>query len=135
MSTAENGQIAFDLITGEGRTPASEAGEPSPAPLGQSMSQVQSQAPAMSDATASMSTSQDGGTPPAVENAKPAYEGGPRYELVFLDNQMPVLSGLDLVTKLRQMGRTDFVVGVTGTFAVPCCFLSFSWSVNDTLLA
>lgn len=40
----------------------------------------------------------------------------PRYEVVFLDNQMPVLSGLDTVSKLREAGRSDFVVGVTGSF-------------------
>ncbi|TDL23697.1 hypothetical protein BD410DRAFT_720943 [Rickenella mellea] len=44
----------------------------------------------------------------------PRPEEGPRYEVVFLDNQMPVLSGLDTVAKLRQAGKTDFVVGVTG---------------------
>ncbi|KAI0831876.1 hypothetical protein BC628DRAFT_1407464 [Trametes gibbosa] len=37
-----------------------------------------------------------------------------RFAVVFLDNQMPVLSGLEAVSKLRQMGRKDFVVGVTG---------------------
>ena len=39
---------------------------------------------------------------------------GPRYELIFLDNQMPVMSGWDMVGKLRQLGRTDFIFGVTG---------------------
>lgn len=52
-------------------------------------------------------------TPPAI--VSPEVEE-PRYELVFLDNQMPVLSGLDTVARLRSMGRMDFVVGVTGTF-------------------
>ena len=37
-----------------------------------------------------------------------------RYAVIFLDNQMPVLSGLDVVAKLRELGRKDFVVGVTG---------------------
>ncbi|KAL0954020.1 hypothetical protein HGRIS_005174 [Hohenbuehelia grisea] len=37
-----------------------------------------------------------------------------RYDVVFMDNQMPVMSGLDAVRKLRRLGRTDFVVGVTG---------------------
>ena len=83
VSTAENGQIAYDLITGDGRTPGSDAGEvPGP------MTPV--------------------GTP-----IQPNFDG-PRYELIFLDNQMPVLSGLDLVRKLRELGRRDFVVGVTG---------------------
>ncbi|THG98473.1 hypothetical protein EW026_g3718 [Hermanssonia centrifuga] len=37
-----------------------------------------------------------------------------KYAVVFLDNQMPVMSGLELVAKLRELGRHDFVVGVTG---------------------
>ena len=37
-----------------------------------------------------------------------------KYAVSFLDNQMPVLSGLEAVAKLRTMGRKDFVVGVTG---------------------
>jgi osomolarity two-component system, sensor histidine kinase SLN1 len=40
-----------------------------------------------------------------------------RYSVIFLDNQMPVLSGLQAVAKLRQLGRSDFVVGVTGELA------------------
>ncbi|KAJ7781948.1 histidine kinase [Mycena maculata] len=38
----------------------------------------------------------------------------PRFAVIFLDNQMPKLSGVKLVERLRQLGRTDFVVGVTG---------------------
>lgn len=39
-----------------------------------------------------------------------------KYAVIFLDNQMPVMSGLKVVEKLRAMGRTDFIVGVTGLF-------------------
>lgn len=54
-----------------------------------------------------------------AENGEIALEmvlsghGGP-FAVVFLDNQMPVMSGLTMVAKLRKAGRTDFVVGVTG---------------------
>ncbi|KAG1850910.1 Tco5, signal transduction HAMP domain histidine kinase [Suillus subluteus] len=41
-------------------------------------------------------------------------ENGCAYDAVFLDNQMPVMSGLEVVSKLREMGRADFVVGITG---------------------
>ena len=37
-----------------------------------------------------------------------------RFAVVFLDNQMPVMSGLSMVAELRKAGRKDFVVGVTG---------------------
>lgn len=36
------------------------------------------------------------------------------FDVVFLDNQMPVMSGLDTVAALRTLGREDLVVGVTG---------------------
>jgi osomolarity two-component system, sensor histidine kinase SLN1 len=54
-----------------------------------------------------------------AENGEVALEmvlsgGGGRFAIVFLDNQMPVMSGLSMVTKLREAGRSDFVVGVTG---------------------
>ena len=41
-------------------------------------------------------------------------ENDPRYHVIFLDNQMPVLSGVEMVKKLRHLQRRDFVVGVTG---------------------
>ncbi|KAL8276520.1 hypothetical protein RQP46_011068 [Phenoliferia psychrophenolica] len=39
--------------------------------------------------------------------------GGENFEVTFLDNQMPVCSGLQVITKLRSLRRRDFVVGVT----------------------
>ncbi|KAF7309918.1 hypothetical protein MIND_00364100 [Mycena indigotica] len=44
----------------------------------------------------------------------PLVTGEPKFAVVFLDNQMPKLSGVKLVERLRAMKRTDFVVGVTG---------------------
>ena len=46
-----------------------------------------------------------------------------KYAVIFLDNQMPVMSGLKLVEKLRALGRTDFIVGVTGLFGISCSIL------------
>lgn len=43
-------------------------------------------------------------------NFPPEY----KYQLIFLDNQMPKMTGLAVVTKLRDLGRHDFVVGLTG---------------------
>ncbi|KAG6381739.1 hypothetical protein JVT61DRAFT_344 [Boletus reticuloceps] len=42
-----------------------------------------------------------------------------RYDVVFLDNQMPIMSGLEVIVKLREMGRGEFVVGVTGKVVAP----------------
>jgi len=48
----------------------------------------------------------------ALEMVLSCYSG--RFAVVFLDNQMPIMSGLSMVAKLRKAGRKDFVVGVTG---------------------
>lgn len=53
---------------------------------------------------------------PEAEEGK-VTENGCAYDVVFLDNQMPVMSGLEVVSKLREIGRDDFVIGVTGQ----CC--------------
>lgn len=51
---------------------------------------------------------------PVLEDL-PTSTASPRaFTVVFLDNQMPVMSGLKVVMHLREIGRTDFVVGVTG---------------------
>lgn len=88
VSAAENGQVAYEMICDDKRTPASET---SPGELGSS---VQDLSPIQRDFD------------------------GPRYEIILLDNQMPVLSGLELIAKLRELGRTDFVVGVTGKLMI-----------------
>ncbi|KAI0352098.1 hypothetical protein OH77DRAFT_816660 [Trametes cingulata] len=84
VTTAENGEIALELIL----TGHAQRATPS------------------SEDTGSGGLSLDGLPPGSTEEY--------RYAVVFLDNQMPVLSGLEAVSKLRQMGRKDFVVGVTG---------------------
>ena len=91
VSTAENGEIALEMILGignriSGNTPSSE--ETGSAGLGAENNQYAMRA----------STSAD-------EH---------KYAVVFLDNQMPILSGLETVARLRELGRSDFVVGVTG---------------------
>jgi osomolarity two-component system sensor histidine kinase SLN1 len=86
VTTAENGEAALAALTGSPRpTPQSEEAPPTPV----------------------RANTDEGGT---AEGYVP--EG--TYAVVFLDNQMPVLSGLEAVRRLRQAGRSDFVVGVTG---------------------
>lgn len=83
VTTAENGEIALDLIF-------NPAARPTP-------------------------SSEDTGSSGLVPGESSAI-GDERYGVVFLDNQMPVMSGIEAVTKLRRHGRKDFVVGVTGEF-------------------
>lgn len=82
VNTAENGEIALDLILNPNSRP-----------------------------TPSSEDTGSGGLLPSDVS-----ESGdePRYAVVFLDNQMPIMSGLDVVRNLRRRGRKDFVVGVTG---------------------
>lgn len=42
-----------------------------------------------------------------------------KFAVVFLDNQMPVMSGVEMVKKLRKLGRKDLIVGVTGNALLP----------------
>ncbi|KAM0787630.1 hypothetical protein ACM66B_003695 [Microbotryomycetes sp. NB124-2] len=35
------------------------------------------------------------------------------FEITFLDNQMPICSGLQVVNRMRSLGRDDLIVGVT----------------------
>ncbi|KAI9464687.1 Tco5, signal transduction HAMP domain histidine kinase [Boletus coccyginus] len=80
VSTAENGEVALEMIVGRTFEHRKGSNEGSPS-----------------------------GPLPEDEASKPS-----RYDVVFLDNQMPIMSGLEVVAKLREMGRHDFVVGVTG---------------------
>ncbi|OJA18325.1 hypothetical protein AZE42_02808 [Rhizopogon vesiculosus] len=90
VSTAENGEVALEKIFG--RSPKTE---------GESNSK---------DIVSSNDSEKD----PGGEEREGTTEDGCAYDVVFLDNQMPVMSGLEMVSKLREIGRDDFVVGVTG---------------------
>lgn len=83
VTTAENGEIALDLILHPNTT------RPTP-------------------------SSEDTGSSGLLDGSFAPSGDDPRYAVVFLDNQMPVMSGLKAVATLRKRGRRDFVVGVTG---------------------
>lgn len=51
---------------------------------------------------------------PILEQEATDFPPEYKYHLIFLDNQMPKMSGLTVVSKLRELGRQDFVVGLTG---------------------
>ncbi|KAG1812893.1 uncharacterized protein BJ212DRAFT_1275964 [Suillus subaureus] len=87
VSTAENGEIALEMIVSGPGTLKAEGGPDSMA----------------------FDPSHDNETDQNGEGTENSYA----YDAVFLDNQMPVMSGLEVVSKLREMGRADFVVGIT----------------------
>ena len=86
VTTAVNGYEALQLITGD---------------------QNVSQTPVEEDHEHLFSNGEDDSS--IVEK-----EGESKFAIVFLDNQMPVMSGVEMVRKLRKLGRKDLVVGVTG---------------------
>lgn len=104
VSTAENGEMALDMITGVATriTPCSE------------------------DTGSGGLTAEDG---PSTSRTSTSTPDDYKYAAVFLDNQMPVMSGLEAVAKLRELGRKDFVVGVTGMlflFNYSCSLLTIT---------
>lgn len=101
VTTAVNGQQALELITGVSDirsvdTPGSNEGEYF-----------------ADDRVPNSSPSRGIGGPPT-----PGTSEG-KFALVFLDNQMPVMSGVEMVEKLRKLGRKDLIVGVTGNALLP----------------
>ena len=103
VSCAENGEVALEMI------------------LGQRISSISG-------------TSSTPGSDISGKNAGPILEqqqqqpvsDQSKYAVVFLDNQMPVMSGLRVVEKLRELARNDFIVGVTGN-----ALLSGSFPCSD----
>lgn len=51
------------------------------------------------------------GQSPHGSSSRVAYRD---MTVVFLDNQMPILTGMEMVSILRKAGRRDFVVGLSG---------------------
>jgi len=84
VSTAENGELALEMILGVVKS------------------------------SYTPSTDNSAGNDSIMEQSCSTKSDEIKYHVIFLDNQMPVLSGLKAIEKLREAGRTDFVVGVTG---------------------
>ena len=94
VTTAVNGYEALQLITGD---------------------QNVSQTPAEEDHEYPFSYG-DGNASAMEKEVVEEEKKESKFAIVFLDNQMPVMSGVEMVRKLRKLGRKDLVVGVTGEF-------------------
>ncbi|GAA5928468.1 hypothetical protein JCM10213_005744, partial [Rhodosporidiobolus nylandii] len=112
VSTAENGKIALDMLLAPPPSPASadehEADEATIEDV-----TVRDDVDAAEKGLAS-------GMAPAAKKQKKVgmdptagIDAHKNYDICFLDNQMPVCSGVQVVAKLRSLGRDDLVVGVT----------------------
>lgn len=95
VTTAVNGDVALGLLLNATRTPASPSDMDGP---------ILEQ-------------------PVASSPTEYGSETQSRFAAVFLDNFMPILTGLETVRKLRELGRTDFIVGVTGEFSASTSFV------------
>jgi len=102
VDTAENGKLALEKIlhgSPPSGTPTPGVSEHSGPPMFDQNVQQPSGGPSYSPANG----------PPSVQQMH-----WMNFDIVFLDNQMPVMSGLDTVRTIRSKGRSDLVVGVTG---------------------
>ncbi|KAJ7580150.1 hypothetical protein C8J56DRAFT_962344 [Mycena floridula] len=96
VSLAENGSLAVQMILGaEVSTPGSEASTGSKQLGGLAM------------------------TPSSDPVSTPASETIRKFHVVFMDNQMPVMNGMQAIKFIRSQGRRDFVVGLTGNALLP----------------
>jgi CheY-like chemotaxis protein len=101
VESVENGRLALDALrAGFGSVGGSTPSAPLPTPASDG---------AGASSNRSRRNSYGLGSPPV----HPANQG-PAFDIVFMDNQMPVMSGLETVKELRGGGATDLVVGVTG---------------------
>ena len=85
VTTAEHGAVALEMLLGSMSTPYETLANSMLVPI-----------------TPGTDASHQGPFAPRV------------WDLVLLDNQMPKMSGLEAITRLRAAGRDDLVVGVTG---------------------
>jgi CheY-like chemotaxis protein len=96
VTTAVNGYEALQLITGDQN-------------VSQSPPEEEHQRMLFLDGDDGMSI---------MEMEREKEENESKFAIVFLDNHMPVMTGVEMMRKLRKFGRKDFVVGVTGEFSV-----------------
>ena len=95
VTTAANGKQALQLLLGAEQLSDTPAEEPE-----QNFPTDGRDAPR--DSTSMHTTSKEG-----------------KFAITFLDNQMPIMSGVEMVRKLRTLGREDLIVGVTGNALLP----------------
>ena len=97
VTLAENGKSAVQLIMGgsDVHTPASEVSTGSGTKLNGQI----------------LGYSSDRGSVSSEVQRK--------FNVTFMDNQMPVMSGIQAIKFLRNQGRKDFVVGLTGNALLP----------------
>ncbi|GAA5968789.1 hypothetical protein JCM11641_000734 [Rhodosporidiobolus odoratus] len=112
-STAENGKIALDLLLAP-PPPGAAASCVADSEEVEALEGVQDEVDAAEKGLPSSTILQKKPKPKKVSMDPTAgIDAYKHYDIVFLDNQMPICSGVQVVAKLRSLGRDDLVVGVT----------------------
>ncbi|EIW75099.1 hypothetical protein CONPUDRAFT_85430 [Coniophora puteana RWD-64-598 SS2] len=107
VSTAENGEVALEMVVGKWVVDRMKERD-------QLTFDVLAGRRGRSVAAPESGSSPGSGSGGAEEAFMTPLAAPVQYDVIFLDNQMPVMSGIEAVSRLREMGRDDFVVGVTG---------------------
>ncbi|KAJ3795927.1 hypothetical protein GGU11DRAFT_686862 [Lentinula aff. detonsa] len=119
VTTAENGRVALELILGDQwDLNMLEVEDVVDSVTGSKAGDRESESRASSNGSVSRSMPNENpgvnvGTISQGSDQSQPHELS-RFAVVFLDNSMPVLSGLKTIEILRRLRRRDFVVGLTG---------------------
>ncbi|GAA5885713.1 hypothetical protein JCM6882_007538 [Rhodosporidiobolus microsporus] len=116
VSTAENGKIALDMLLapppeGYGDDADEDDGATIEAP-GSPRDEIDAAEKGLVSALAASSKPLKRRKKVGMD-PRAGVDAFKHYDITFLDNQMPICSGVQVVAKLRSLGRDDLVVGVT----------------------
>mmetsp|Transcript_4384 Transcript_4384/g.7478 ORF Transcript_4384/g.7478 Transcript_4384/m.7478 type:complete len:196 (+) Transcript_4384:203-790(+) len=70
----------------------------------------------------------------AVNMVRIAVEAHNAYSIIFMDSMMPVMGGIEATSKVRELGFTGMIVGVTGDITVGDNARFLESGVNDVML-
>jgi len=63
-----------------------------------------------------------------------AIENGDEYTVIFMDSLMPVMGGIEATAKIRALGFTNMIIGVTGDITAEDNERFLACGVNDVML-
>lgn len=70
----------------------------------------------------------------AIEKTKQAADAGEPFSIIFMDSMMPVMGGIESTAKIREMGFTGLIIGVTGDITAEDNQRFLACGVNDVIL-
>ena len=70
----------------------------------------------------------------ALNKVTVAQEAQNDYSIIFMDSMMPVMGGIEATAKIRELGYTGMIVGVTGDITAEDNKRFLESGVNDVML-